>query len=132
MPRSASEHPTELELQILKILWDRSPLAVRTVREALADQGREIAHTSAITTLNIMVRKGYLKRERDGKSYLFSPKVQQKRVSTRILHDVVDRVFNGSVKATLLNLFDHSDIDERELEELRELIERKAKEQSND
>ena len=131
MPRKASVHPTELELQILKILWEsESALPVREVREQLGQQGREIAHTSAITTLNIMVRKGYLRRKQQGKSYLFSPKVKQDDVSSGMLGDVVQRVFDGSVKATLLNLFDNTEIDAKELKELRKLIDRKVKEQS--
>ena len=47
-----------------------------------------------------------------------------------MLGDVVSRVFDGSIKATLLNLFDHSEIDESELKELRKLIDRKVKEKS--
>ena len=61
MPRPASEHPTDLELQILKILWDReTSLTVREIRDALAQDGRDLAHTSVITTLGTMVEKGQL------------------------------------------------------------------------
>ncbi|MEM7561331.1 MAG: BlaI/MecI/CopY family transcriptional regulator, partial [Planctomycetota bacterium] len=81
-------------------------------------------------TLNIMVRKGYLKRKQEGKSYLFSPKVKEASVRKGMLGDVVQRVFDGSVKAAVLQLFDQSEIDEDELEELRKLIELKVKEKS--
>ena len=69
--------PTELELEILKVLWERSPLTVREVQEGLASGGvgRELAHTSVITMLHIMVRKKLLRSKKDGKSYLFWPKV---------------------------------------------------------
>ena len=59
MPRAESEHPTELELDILKVLWSESPLPVREVRERLAEAGRPLAHSSVITMLNIMHRKGF-------------------------------------------------------------------------
>jgi len=49
--RPQSDHPTELELKILKILWERSPLPVREIRQGLAAAGHDIAHTSTITTL---------------------------------------------------------------------------------
>ena len=79
MPRPGSEHPTELELEILKVLWDEAPLPVRDVRARLAEQaGRTLTHSSVITMLNIMVGKGYLKRHKEGKSFFFSPVSQRK------------------------------------------------------
>ena len=55
MARPNSEYPTELELQILKVLWDAEPMTVREVREALAAGGRDLAHTTVITMLGTMV-----------------------------------------------------------------------------
>jgi len=57
MTRPKSAHPTELELPILKILWQRLPQPVREIRQSLADGGRDLAHTSVITTLGVMVQK---------------------------------------------------------------------------
>jgi predicted transcriptional regulator len=131
MARSASPHPTELELQILKILWTKSPLPVRDVRQALAEQGREIAHTSVITTLNKMFDKRYLKRKKQGKEFLFSPRVDQQDVSQRMLRDVVTRVFDGSPAAVVLALFDCAEIDRAELNELRRIIDAKSTEPSS-
>ena len=129
MVRPSSEKPTELELQLLKILWQSAPRPVREVRDALAENGRDIAHTSVITTLNTMVDKGYLKRTREGKAFLFSPAVTQEDMSQRMLGDIVDRVFDGSPSAVVLSLFECSDIDDDELKELRRIFNRKAKEQ---
>jgi len=127
MSRPASENPTELELQLLKILWTKSPRPVREIREVLAQQGRDIAHTSVITTLNTMVEKKFLKRKKQGKRFLFEPKVTREKMSWRILKKMVERVFDGSTKAVLLSLFDDSDIDVSELQELKQLIDQKVK-----
>ncbi|MBN2580686.1 MAG: BlaI/MecI/CopY family transcriptional regulator [Pirellulales bacterium] len=129
MARPKSGHPTELELQILKVLWERSPLTVREVREGLAAAGRELAHTSVITTLNVMVRKQYLRSRREGKAYFYEPLVGREEASQRMLSDMVDRVFDGSAKALVLNLFDADEFDADELKDLRRLIQQKAKEQ---
>ena len=131
MARPASVHPTELELQILKILWEDSPLTVRQIRERLATLGRDIAHTSVITTTNTMIEKNQLKklRKREGKAFLLRPAVKRADVSHGILGDVVERVFDGSTAAVMLSLFDYADVDEAELKELRRIFNQKAKEQ---
>ncbi len=128
MARPVSGHPTQMELQILRVLWDDSPLLVREIRKALAGAGRAIAHTSVITALNTMVEKNYLTREKQGKSYLFAPRVSREQVSEGMLSDVVRRVFDGSPSAVMLSLFNCADIDQDELKELRRILNRKMKE----
>jgi len=128
MARSKSAHPTELELEILKILWEESPLLVREVRARLGAD-RPLAHSSVITMLNIMHRKGFLRRRKAGKSFLFSPKVKKERVTGGMMGDLLSRVFDGSPTAMVLNLLETADLDATELAELRKLISRKAKEQ---
>lgn len=130
MARPGSEHPTELELEILKVLWDETPLPVREVRVRLEEQaGRTLSHSSVITMLNIMVRKGYLKRRKHGKAFLFTPKVKRDSVARGIMGDLLSRVYDGSPSAMVLNLIETADLDADELAELRRLISRKAKEQ---
>ena len=130
MARPKSDYPTELELQILKILWDRSPLPVRKVRQALSAVGRELAHTSVITTLNTMVAKKYLKRKMQGIACLFAPRVTREAVSEEMLGDVINRVFDGSASAVMLSLFNRDEISADELKELRALINRRIRGQS--
>ncbi|MES2790827.1 MAG: BlaI/MecI/CopY family transcriptional regulator [Planctomycetota bacterium] len=127
MTRPPAEQPTELELQFLKILWDKSPQPVREIRDVLAKLGRDIAHTSVITTLNTMVKKRFLTRKKEGKAFLFFPRITREQVSKSVLGDVVNRVFDGSAAAVLLGLFEHSDIKHDELKELRELIDQRMK-----
>jgi predicted transcriptional regulator len=130
MARSGSKHPTELELEILKILWHTSPLPVREVRARLeVEAGRVLSHSSVITILNIMVRKGYLRRKKEGKALFFTPKVDRQSVAGGIMGDLLSRVFGGSPSAMVLNLIENVDLDAEEVEELRRLISRKAKEQ---
>ena len=130
MARQGSEHPTELELEILKVLWDDSPLLVREVRARLkAKADRPLAHSSVITMLNIMHRKGFVRRKKVGKSFLFSPKLMKQTVAGGIMGDLLSRVFDGSASALVLNLLETTDLDSDELAELRKLITRKAKEQ---
>jgi BlaI family transcriptional regulator, penicillinase repressor len=127
MARPAAEQPTELELRILKILWEKSPQLVRDIRDELAKLGRDIAHTSVITTLNTMVKKRIVIRKREGNAFLFSPRITREQVSRSVLGDIVNRVFDGSAKAVLLGVFEQNDIDRGELKELRKLIDQRIK-----
>ena len=130
MPKPEPLHPTELELEILKVLWDESPLPVRDVRARLAEASRPLAHSSVITMLNIMHDKGFVTRKKEGKAFLFAPKVTKDRVTGGMMRDLVARVFDGSPAAMVLNLLETTDLDKDELAELRRLIARKSKEQS--
>ena len=131
MARPASKYPTELELQILKIVWRQGPLDGRKVRDALAaGQGhtaRDLAHTSVLTILNIMVRKKYLRRTKQGRTHVYYPRVSEESVSRGMLRDLVARVFDGSASAVVLNLLDNADIDEREISRLRQIVDGKAR-----
>lgn len=130
MARPGSDHPTELELEILKILWEEAPLPVRDVQSRLADRAaRTLTHSSVITVLNIMVKKNFLRRRKQGKAFLFAPKIQRASVSRHMTGDLLARLFDGSPSAMVLNLLEAADLDAQELAELRRLISRKAKEQ---
>lgn len=130
MPRAMSEHPTELELQILKVLWEQAPLTVREVRDALEAGGRELAHTTVITMLGTMVGKGQLEKLEpvQGKAFRFTPLIARDEVSKGMLGDVVQRVFDGSAEAVMLSLFDVADLDAEELASLRKLLNKRLRE----
>jgi predicted transcriptional regulator len=128
MARPHAQHPTGLELAILKVLWKKSPQTVAAVRERLAAAGRELAHSSVITIMNIMVRKKYLRRTKRGRAFEYDPLVEGRGVNRRMLKDLVNRVFDGSAAAVFVELLETSDVSHDELAEIRRLINRKARE----
>ena len=121
MARPSSKHPTELELQILKGLWEQSPRTARQIRDVLAKRGRDLAHTSVITTLQKMVDKRQLRQldPVEGKAFRFAPRISEEDVSKRMLGDLLNRVFDGSAEAVMLSLFDLSELDDDALKRLR-------------
>ena len=127
MARSASKHPTELELEILKIVWQVEPATVRQVRDALASV-RDLAYTTVMTVMSIMADKGYLKRKKNGRSYVYEAVYREQKASRNMLQDVIDRVFGGSTTAVLQHLLESSEIDDEELRKIRSLINRKTRE----
>jgi predicted transcriptional regulator len=128
MAKKAVRQPTKLELEILKILWKAHPATVGEVKETLAGQGKELAYTSVMTMLTIMTRKGYLSRVKQKGSYLYTPLLNEKSATQNLLRDIVDRVFEGSMTAVMVNLLETSDVDPEELKHLRKLINQKIEE----
>jgi len=129
MTRPASKHPTELELEILKIVWREPRVPVRHVREALAG-GRDLAYTSVMTIMNIMVDKGYLKRTKEGNGFVYEPVVTRESTTRRMVRDTVNRLFDGSVSAAVVHLLDGSELNDDEMKELRKLVRRKGEKRS--
>jgi BlaI family penicillinase repressor len=119
--------PTELELLLLKVLWQDSPLPVREIREQLEHLGRDVAHTSVITTLNIMVDKKVVSRSQRKNAFWFSPDVTEEEVSAGVISDVMTRVFDGSARDLMLAVLDSSDVDDAELNEIRKLINQRSR-----
>jgi predicted transcriptional regulator len=122
-----------LELVILKVLWDQSPLTARQIREVLAERGRELAHTSVITMLQRMVDKGQVDQlaPEVGKAFRFAPLLREADVSRQMLGDLVNRVFDGSPEAVMLSLFDVSDLNQDSLKRLRRAFNQKMREKNN-
>ncbi len=132
MARKKSKYPTELELGILKLLWEDAPRTVREVRGLLAERGRELAHTTLITTLNVMYGKGFVTRgaAREGRGYAFSPKISRDEVSQGMVGDLIHRVFDGSAKTLVMQALSEEEASSEDLAEIRRMIdsmERKKK-----
>ena len=134
MAKAKRESPTELELLILKVLWSDSPQTARQIRDVLATGGRDLAHTSVITTLQKMVEKQQLAQldPIEGKAFRFEPLVSDQQVSRGMLGDLVNRVFDGSAEAVMLSLFDVAELDDEALKSLRKAFNQKLKEKSHE
>jgi len=134
MAKAKRDAPTELELLILKVVWENSPRTARQIRDALAERGRDLAHTSVITTLQKMVDKRQLRQLEpvEGKAFRFEPLVSDQQVSRGMLGDLFERVFDGSAEAVMLSLFDVAELDNDALKSLRRAFNQKLKEKSNE
>ena len=126
MGKKLKQFPAELELRILKILWREGALRVRDVRRLLAEDGRDLAHTTVVTTLNTMVEKRFVRRTQEGNAYIFEASVVEEDVSQGMLSEFVNRVFDGSAVSLMLNLIDSEEIDPHEFAELRRVIRQKS------
>lgn len=126
MSRNASAFPTDLELEILKVLWRDGPSTVRQVREALAET-RDLAYTTVMTIMGIMVKKKYIRRRKSKNAFVYRAIWSEQKTSQGMLRDVVDRLFDGSTAAVMEQLLDSSELDDQELLEIKRLVQRRTK-----
>jgi BlaI family transcriptional regulator, penicillinase repressor len=113
---------TRLELQIMKVLWEIGPGTVQAVQEKLP--GERLAYTTVQTMLNILQRKGKVKRKLRGKAYEYRSVLSRDRALRQAAADVLDRMFGGSVEALLMSLVKSRHLDADKLARVQALIDR--------
>ncbi len=129
MPRRKSpEQPlTPLELEIMNVLWETGPANVQTVQAHI--QGRELAYTTVQTMLNILDRKGKVKRRLKERAYLYRPVLSRQKAVTQAVGDMIDRFFGGSADSLVLNLVETRHLTPEKLAQIQKLLERAREEQ---
>jgi len=112
---------TRLELKIMQVIWKNGSCTVSTVQEQLKPP---LAYTTVQTMLNILERKGKLRRELEGRAYLYSARVSEEKALGQSLRDVIDRMFGGSSEELVMSLLKSRQIDARRLAQLTERFNR--------
>ncbi len=118
--------PTDLELEILKVIWERGQGTVREVFQDLLKQ-RKIAYTTVLTMMGVLERKGHLTKQAGERAYVYTPTVPQEEVVKNMVDEFVGRVFNGSAQPLLVRLIGDRRIDPRELAEVEKLVRARRK-----
>ena len=119
-PRHATLTP--LELEIMKLVWERDSAMVRDVYEALLER-RKIAYTTVMTMMKILETKGYLKKRRQDRAFLYRPAHPKSQVIGGMIREFIDRVFNGSAEPLLVHLVKSRRIREKDLETIVRMVE---------
>jgi predicted transcriptional regulator len=120
MKRKTHRQLTPLELQIMRVLWDLGPSSVQEVQRALG--GEELAYTTVQTMLNVLHRKGRVRRELRGRAYIYVPVLSQEKAARQSVIDVLDRVFGGSVEGLVMSLVKARKLDAKKIKKLSELV----------
>ncbi|MHB8797308.1 MAG: BlaI/MecI/CopY family transcriptional regulator [Thermoanaerobaculia bacterium] len=113
---------TEVELEIMHVVWELGDATVKQVHEVLSTR-RPVAYTTVMTMLGLLAKKGHLKREESGRAFVYRPAHPKGRVVSRMLDDFVERVFRGSARPLVLALLKDRKISKRELDEIARLAE---------
>src|SRR5580658_8137674 len=111
---------TKLELQIMQVIWKQGASNVSAVQEGLE---QELAYTTVQTMLNILHRKGKLKRKLKGRAYEYSATVTEANASGHAIRDLIDRMFGGSSEELVMSLIKTRQIDPDKIIELTKRLE---------
>lgn len=120
--------PTASELAILNLLWERGPLPVRAVHDALSDR-KEVVYTTVLKTMQNMHERGMLDRERSGRQHIYRPLIERGRTQDRLLDRFLDRAFGGSATGLVMRALGNYRPKKDDIKELKALIERLENEQ---
>jgi predicted transcriptional regulator len=124
MARRKTTGPTDRELAILSVLWERGPSTVREVHEALHQEDKgETGYTTTLKLMQIMVEKGSLVREDDGRRHIYRPALSEERTQKQLVQDLLDRVFAGSAEKLVLRALSARKVSPSELKRIRKMIE---------
>ena len=123
MPRRKnSEQPlTPLELQIMNVLWETGPSNVQTVQAHL--EGRSLAYTTVQTMLNVLHRKGRVKRRLKDRAYFYQPVLSRQKAVTQAVGDMLDRFSGGSADGLVLSLVETRRLTPEKLARIQKLLE---------
>lgn len=122
-----SHHLGDLQLAIMRILWNREEASVVDVHEALEPE-RGLAPTTIATMLVKMEKKGVVDHRAEGRRFLYRPTVSEGQVRRSMVSDLTSQLFRGDAFALVNHLLSEHEIDSRELDHLRDLIAAKEKE----
>ena len=119
MTRRKIERLTPLELEIMEVLWETGAANVQTVQQRLR---RELAYTTVQTMLNILHRKGKVKRALKDRAYFYKPAVSRRQVVRQAVNDLVEHLFGGSVENLVMSLVETKHLTPEKLTRLNKLL----------
>jgi predicted transcriptional regulator len=115
--------PAPSELEVARIVWNLGSATVRQVLDALPGE-RELDFKTVQTYLRRLAAKGYLRSRREGRTMIYSPRIQPRRVIGQVVDDLMNRLFDGEVFPLFQHLIEDRGLSENDVRQLRELLDR--------
>src|ERR671918_1117098 len=121
MSRTTTPRPTDAELAILRVLWDRGPSTVRQVHDVLLRE-RPAAYTTALKLLQIMTDKGLVRRDESDRTHIYQARLTEDQTQRQLVRDLLDRAFGGSSSKLVMQALATRRASAEELVEIRRLL----------
>lgn len=123
MARKSTDQPvpTEAELSVLRVLWERGACTVREVFEAVAT-GKPVGYTTVLKQMQVMHQKGLLARSERFRSHVYEPAIERSVTQRQLASSILRQAFDGSARGLLQSALAGRRVDARELEDIRTLL----------
>jgi len=121
MPRANLPRPTDAELEILRVLWDRGPSTVREVYDELK-RDKEVGYTTVLKFMQIMAEKGLVRRNQDQKAHLYESRVPRESTQKQLVEDLLSRAFGGSALQLVMQALSSKRAAPAEIDQIRRLL----------
>lgn len=121
MRKKDPPHPTDAELVILGVLWERGPSTVRQVHE---EMGRPGVYTTTLKQLQIMIRKGLVDRDDSARTHVYRPRLGKDETQGRLVRHFLHRVFEGAGQKLVLHALAARPASKEELAEIRRMLDK--------
>lgn len=123
MPRPSSTQPTEVELRILRILWEQGSGTAREIHNVLI-QERDTNYSTTVKMLSVMLDKNLVKRDGSVRPQIFRAASSQKKTQQSMLKDLVQKVYDGSVGSLVMQALSSKKASQEDLAEIRRLLQK--------
>jgi predicted transcriptional regulator len=121
MSKNELPKPTEAELAILRVLWQRGPSTVREVTEHLQDE-RGTGYTTALKLMQIMTEKGLVARDESSRTHIYEAVATAETTQRQLVSDLLERAFGGSAQQLVMQALSSKRASKAELAEIRSLL----------
>ena len=121
MSKKETPRPTDAELEILSVLWQRGPSTVREVHEALS-RGRSTGYTTVLKLLQIMAEKGLVRRNEEQRAHVYEARFAQEQTQRQLVGDLLERAFDGSARKLVMQALATKKASSEELSQIRQLL----------
>ena len=122
MARRKSPTMTEVELELMEVLWEKGEATVSEVVESLPEQ--RLAYSSVLTMMRILEQKGYVMHEKEGRAFVYRPLINRQQAQQSVIGYLLKRFFNNSPELLVVNLLEHEDVGPDEIKRLRQMIDK--------
>ena len=121
MIKTKISKPTESELEILAVLWDKKNASVRTVHEELS-KTKDAGYTTTLKLMQIMFEKKLVTRDDSNKTHIYAPAVTREKTQNQFLNRMIDGLFAGSATELVMQALGNNNASKAELDKIRQLI----------
>jgi BlaI family transcriptional regulator, penicillinase repressor len=123
MSKKSQPKPTEAELELLRLLWERGPSTVREIHESRSGD-KETGYTTTLKTLQIMAEKGLVERDESRRSHVYQAVFQAEQTQRQLVRDLLRRAFGGSPGKLVVQALSEKPVSAEELIEIRQMLEK--------